>query len=220
VGICAPQFAAALSIAELSKPRIAALPNVHMTGPIVVEPQTDIDFARYRPYCYLSLGTSPWDKAAILERYRQIVRSTPPELNAVIGLGGLAAPEELEIDDARAVIMSHAPQIAAIKESELVICHGGCQTVHEALYFGKPIVGIPHHAEIAEMVNAVEICGAGVRLAPSQLSAAKLREAIGVATASPTRAAAARLAEVLRRADGHANVLKLFERLEQRVAAH
>ncbi len=220
ISICSPEHALALSIAELSKPRIAALPNVRMTGPIVVEGDSVVDFQRYRPYCYVSLGTSPWDKTGVLARYRQIVQCTPRELNVVIGLGGLASEAELGIEDARTVIMRDAPQIAAIASSDLVICHGGCQTVHEALYFGKPLVGIPHHAESAEMVNAVEIRGAGVRLSTAHVTPFKLREAIEIATGAPARAAAEHLASRLRISDGRANVLTLFEGLAERSKPH
>jgi UDP:flavonoid glycosyltransferase YjiC (YdhE family) len=136
----------------------------------------------------------------------------------VIGLGALAEKAQLSIDDERVLVLENAPQLEAIKHSELVICHGGCQTVHEALYFGKPLIGIPHHAEISEMVNSVEINGAGVRVAPSKISRGTLGEAIETATSEDTRGHAARLAAALGHADGQRNILALFARIESRIS--
>jgi len=218
IGLCAPEYAIAQTIPELSKKRIAELPNVHMTGPIVTEDSAPMDFSHCQPYCYVSLGTSPWNTSEILERYRKIVQYTPANLNMVIGLGALAEKAQLSIDDERVLVLENAPQLEAIKHSELVICHGGCQTVHEALYFGKPLIGIPHHAEISEMVNSVEINGAGVRVAPSKISRGTLGEAIETATSEDTRGHAARLAAALGHADGQRNILALFARIESRIS--
>ena len=214
VGLCAPEFAIAQSIPALSKPRIAGLPNVHMTGPIVTEDPTDLDFTRYQPYCYMSLGTSPWNPSEIAARYRSLCEFVPEHLKVVIGLGSLMPPEELGIDDERVIVFERAPQIEAIRHSEFVVCHGGCQTVHEALYFAKPLVGIPHHAEISEMVNSVELAGAGVRIAPSKLNEKSARDAFAAVTTAELRSGAEALATLLREADGRENALALFRTIE------
>lgn len=219
IGLCAPEYAMAQTIRELSKPRIAALGNVLLTGPILAEEPASLDFKQYEPYCYMSLGTSPWNPAEIIERYRMLVRHIPKHLNIVIGLGGLTTAKRLDIDDARVTTFEHAPQIEAIKHSELVVCHGGCQTVHEALYFGKPIVGIPHHAEVSEMVNSVEIAGAGVRLSPAKLTRHTVVDAVERATSQEIRSSAGTLAALLREADGKKNALTLFSVIETEKAA-
>ena len=219
IGLCSPDYAIAQTIRELSKLRIANLGNVHMTGPILSEQATDIDFAAYQPYCYASLGTSPWNPTEIVDRYRRLAAHVPVGLNIVVGLGGLVSKQELGIDDERVIVFEQAPQIEAIKHSDFVLCHGGCQTVHEALYFGKPIVGIPHHAEINEMVNSVEMAGAGVRLAPARLSRDTLVDAVGVARSAETRSRAAHLAELLRETDGHRNIVALFADVQRKLAA-
>src|SRR5690606_35888258 len=80
IGLCSRDFAVAQTIAALSKPRIASLPNVYLTGPIVTESRTQEDFSQYVPYCYVSLGTSPWNKAEIADRYRALAQLVPPPI--------------------------------------------------------------------------------------------------------------------------------------------
>jgi UDP:flavonoid glycosyltransferase YjiC (YdhE family) len=216
IGICAPEYAVAQTIRELSKARIASLTNVHLTGPIMSEGAADVDFDDYRPYCYVSLGTSPWNKAEIAARYRALIATIPHKFKIIIGLGGLLPAQAISTDDSRTVVFEQAPQLEAIKHAEFVVCHGGCQTVHEALYFGKPILGIPHHAEISEMVNSVELNGAGVRVSPSHLSNETLGLGIERVTAAETVANAERLAKLLQAADGQRNILELFESIARR----
>ena len=218
IGLCSPEFAIAQTIDALSKPRIAALPNVKMTGPVVLENPTDMNFSDRPPYCYMSLGTSPWNPEEIIERYRVLAELVPRDLDVVIGLGGLVAADRLAIQDERVTVLEHAPQIEAIRHAEFVVCHGGCQTVHEALYFGKPIIGIPHHAEINEMVNSVEQAGAGVRIAPAKLNQKTAESAFEKIVTDEVRAKAANLAPLLQAADGHRNALDIFEKITQKPA--
>jgi UDP:flavonoid glycosyltransferase YjiC (YdhE family) len=217
IGLCSSTDTIAQTIRELSTPRIADLPSVRLVGAIVDEADSDIDFERYRPYCYVSLGTSPWSIDELLERYRLLAREVAGKVGLVIGLGGLADADMLAIDDERVVVFQRAPQIAAIEHAEFVICHGGCQSVHEALYFGKPLIGIPHHAEIHEMVNRVELAGAGIRIAPAKLNAETIGEAVARVTAADTVNRAAAIGRRLRAEDGHANAVAVFENIEQRL---
>ena len=213
IGLCSREYAIAQTISALSKERIASLPNVHLTGPIVVDSPSDADFSRFKPYCYVSLGTSPWNKAEIAARYRDLVGFIPRRFNIVIGLGGLMSEKVLDIRDRRVTAFERAPQIEAIRHCEFVVCHGGCQTVHEALYYAKPLIGIPHHAEISEMVNSVENAGAGVRISPSQVDQRTIDAAVDSVTADATRDKAEMLATALSKTDGLTNTVDLFGRL-------
>ncbi len=218
VGLCSPEFAAIQTIRELSKTRIADLPNIHLTGAIMSEAPSDIDFTALQPYCYVSLGTCPWARAEILERYKLLIQTIPADYRIVIGLGQ-TLDEPLQADPARVTIYEQAPQIEAIRHAEFVVCHGGSQTVHEALHFGKPLIGIPHYTELSEMVNSAELNGAAVRIAPSQLSARSIEEAVRRVTSADMRSGAERLSALLRQTDGHANTVKLFEAVRQKIAA-
>lgn len=211
IGYCSDFHVLATSIEELSRKRITQLPNVTLVGPIMTESRNEIDFAHLRPYCYLSLGTCPWSKSEILDRYRLLAEAIPRRYRVVIGLGNLLKKEELNIQDERVAVLEKAPQIEAIRHCEFVVCHGGSQTVHEALHHGKPLIGIPYHAELSEMVNSVEINRAGVRIQPAQLNKETIEAAVERVTSTEVADNAHRLSVSSHRSNAHQSILDLFE---------
>jgi UDP:flavonoid glycosyltransferase YjiC (YdhE family) len=214
VGLRSPRWAIAHSIRELSKPRIADLPEVILTGPIIGEEPAADFFAKYEPYCYMSLGTCPWEKERIKSRYLKIIECLPEDLNVVIGLGSLFAKEEFGALPERITVFDNAPQLEAIKHSDFVICHGGCQTVHEALYFGKPVIGIPHYAELSEMVNSVENVHAGVRIPPSKIGPHAITKAVEYARSDLCRGNAQKISGLLKASNGLGRIVDLLDSIE------
>lgn len=211
IGYCSDFRVIATSIKELSRERITQLPKVTLVGPIMTESWNEIDFAHLRPYCYVSLGTCPWSKSEILDRYRLLAESIPNRYRVVIGLGNLLKKEELDIENERVIVLEKAPQIEVIKHCEFVVCHGGSQTVHEALHHGKPLIGIPYHAELSEMVNSVEINRAGVRIQPTQLNKETIEAAVERMTSAEVTDNARRLSVSSRQSNAHQSILDLFE---------
>ena len=91
IGLSSPDNAIAFSIKELSKERIANLDNVKLIGPIIDKDkeENNIDFTKYKKYCYLSLGTCPWELEKIKERYRLIIKSIPNDYNVKMNLASM-----------------------------------------------------------------------------------------------------------------------------------
>lgn len=216
IGYCSESQVIALTIKELSKERIVGLPNVALTGPIMTESQGAMDFAHLQPYCYVSLGTCPWSKSEILDRYRLLAAAIPRRYRVVIGLGNLLKKEELNIHEDRVIVLEKAPQIEAIKHCEFVVCHGGSQTVHEALHYGKPLIGIPYHAELSEMINSVEINQAGTRIQPAQLNAATIEAAVERVTTADVVNQARRLSISSRQSHAPQRILEIFNSMTRR----
>ena len=67
--------------------------------------------------------------------------------------------------------------------AEVAILHGGLTTLHEALFFGKPVVMIidPHHPEQGNNARAIVEMGAGVMIRGDKADADRLEAAIGEA---------------------------------------
>lgn len=179
-----------------------------LTGPIIAESHSSIDFSEFKPYCYLSLGACPWSKAEVLNRYRMLTKYIPRQYKIVIGLGELLREKDLEIDDDRVIVFEKAPQLEAIRHAEFVVCHGGCQTVHEALHFGKPVIGIPYHAELSEMVNSVEINNAGARISPGRLCEQAVVEAVERVTSDEVLGKARKLSMAFQPLDAQQSILE------------
>jgi UDP:flavonoid glycosyltransferase YjiC (YdhE family) len=88
------------------------------------------------------------------------------------------------------------PQPAILPEVDLVITHGGNNTVTEAIHFGKPMIVLPLFWDQYDNAQRVAECGFGVRLPTYEFEDEQLHEAIDrlLATASPQlREASARL---------------------------
>jgi MGT family glycosyltransferase len=70
------------------------------------------------------------------------------------------------------------PQPAILAEVDLVITHGGNNTVAEAIHFGKPMIVLPLFWDQYDNAQRVAECGFGVRLATYEFEDEQLREAI------------------------------------------
>src|SRR5262249_29738106 len=58
-----------------------------------------------------------------------------------------------------------------LRRAQVVICHGGTQTVYQALSVGTPVVSLPGHLETAVTTIALVQAQLGVTVAPSAVAA-------------------------------------------------
>ena len=88
------------------------------------------------------------------------------------------------------------PQPAILPQADLVITHGGNNTVTESIHFGKPMVVLPLFWDQYDNAQRVAECGFGVRLPTYEFEDEQLHKAINrLLTAENTqlREASARL---------------------------
>jgi zeaxanthin glucosyltransferase len=130
----------------LDFPRSKLPDNFYYTGPFVDEgTKLSVEFPWNRldgrPLIYASLGTRKNSQPAIFP----LIAEACNELNLqlVISLGGRRDPETFGGLPGHPVIVRDAPQLELIKRAEIVITHGGLNTVLEALLEGKPMIAIP-----------------------------------------------------------------------------
>jgi MGT family glycosyltransferase len=77
------------------------------------------------------------------------------------------------------------PQPAILPHVDLVITHGGNNTVTESIHFGKPMVVLPLFWDQHDNAQRMAECGFGVRLPTYEFEDAQLHEAIDRLLASP-----------------------------------
>jgi MGT family glycosyltransferase len=78
------------------------------------------------------------------------------------------------------------PQPAILPHVDLVITHGGNNTVTESIHFGKPMVVLPLFWDQYDNAQRVAECGLGVRLPTYEFEDAQLHDAIDRLLASPS----------------------------------
>ncbi|GAC1483495.1 MAG: hypothetical protein PVSMB9_09330 [Candidatus Dormibacteria bacterium] len=97
---------------------------------------------------------------------------------------------------------------------DLVITHGGNNTVTESLYFGKPMIVLPLFWDQPDNAQRVQETGVGVRLDPYRCSEDGLLASIAALLSNDAhQSRLRRLSERLQREPGTGRAAELIERL-------
>jgi MGT family glycosyltransferase len=106
----------------------------------------------------------------------------------------VAPPEVCGAMPGNFLVLPRVPQLALLPHVQAVLCHGGHNTVCEALAQGLPLLAMPIRDDQPVIAQQVVECGAGLRLRFGRTSAVELREAVQrVLSEDGFRAAAARI---------------------------
>ncbi len=101
-------------------------------------------------------------------------------------------------------LFAQVPQLAVLERVQLVVTHGGNNTVQETLAAGLPMVVVPFGSD--QLVNArrVERLGAGASVLPGRVSVAAIRAAVARASRPEVVARAQQLGRAVREGGGTA----------------
>jgi zeaxanthin glucosyltransferase len=162
-----------------------------------------------RPRAYVALGSFLSARSDVLGRIVAALRALG--WDAVVA-SGAADPGELGPIPPGWVVRPFLPQVAALRTCDIVVCHGGNNTVTEALTAGLPILAAPFSTD--QFAGAADLIENGLgaafdpnRAAPTEI-AAKLQGLL--AGGAPGRAE--ELGRRLRRAPGAERAAALLER--------
>jgi MGT family glycosyltransferase len=161
------------------------------------------------PRVFVSLGTVNMERG---ERFYRVV------LDALRGRDAQAvvvAPEALasEAPD-NVLVRPYVPQLALLPKMDAVVCHGGHNTVCEALANALPLVVAPIRDDQPVVAQQVVDAGAGLRVRFGRVQAAELWEAIqSVLGVASFRAAAATVRDSFATAGGAPRAAELLEAL-------
>jgi MGT family glycosyltransferase len=153
-----------------------------------------------RPVVLVTLGTVNWRAGA------RFFAAAAEALGLLDVQVVMAAPADVVPDPPPNVLLvARVPQVAVLRRVDLVVCHGGHNTVCEALAAGVPLVVAAVRDDQPFVADQVVRAGAGVRVRFGRVSVADLRAAVGTVLGDPGyRAAAARLSASFARAGGAA----------------
>ncbi|GGY01034.1 glycosyltransferase [Streptomyces hiroshimensis] len=197
-------------------------PQVRLVGPSLAPRPSPGDFPWHRlddarPTVLITLGTVSGDAGArFLPACAAAVRERSEAVQAVI-----ADPSGTVRDTGDGIIvLPHVPQLALLERCSAVLCHGGHNTVCEALWHGLPLVVAPIRYDQPVIASQVVRAGAGLRVRFRHATADRIGAALdAVLGESRFRAAARRVGESFRAAGGAAAAATHLEHLAARTAA-
>ena len=103
---------------------------------------------------------------------------------------------------AGALVEPTLPQVALLDHTDVVVSHGGNNTVTEAARAGRPQVILPFSTDQFAGAAAIEQAGIGLVLDPNRLTACALQEAVATVTRGPYLDRAATMGKQMRTVPG------------------
>ena len=162
-----------------------------------------------QPLVYLSLGSLGSGDVGLMRKLIDELADAP--YRVIVSMGPQHAELELAPNMAGAEFL---PQVSLLPEVDLVVTHGGNNTVTEALHFGKPMVVLPLFWDQYDNAQRIDETGFGKRLDTYAHDGGDLTGAIDELLAD------AGLADRLERVSEHLAGVRGTERAAELIAAH
>lgn len=163
------------------------------------------DFSRLdgRPLVLVSLGTIQFTNDSFFRMVMEIFADYPAQF--VLAAGPGSDPARLGTPPENFIVVPTYPQLPLLERAAAFITHGGLGSVHEGLWHGVPMVGVPQHFEQLRNLRAAQD-GAAIldaRCYGSEVSGPDLKAALEKVMSDPSyRAASRRLGDTLRAGGG------------------
>ncbi len=158
---------------------------------------------------YLSLGSLGSADVGLMQRLVDLLATT--EHRVIVSKGPLA--DQITLHDNQAG-ESFLPQPAILPQVDLVIAHGGNNTVTEAFHHGKPMIVLPLFWDQVDNAQRVEETGFGRRLSTYGFRDEELTDAIDELLADePLAARLAATSSRIKASSGTARAAELIERV-------
>lgn len=205
-----PTLQVSQMVPSLDFPRKALPPGFHYTGPFRGEAPQEFELppGDARPLVYCTLGTLQGSRAGI---FRKVARACAKlDLRLLISQGNRGRLDPAALPG-NPLVYDWVPQEAVLARADLVVCHGGMNSVLEPLAAGLPLVVMPLAFEQAAIAARLEHAGVAKALS-RRTSARQLAGAIAEVRAGPgfrERAGAVRLE--MRGSGGAARAAGLIE---------
>ena len=194
----------------------ARLPYAEFLGSCVRSPEAPDRFSerlartrRARPRAYVSLGSFLSARSDVLRGIADALRMLG--WDAVIATGA-TDPKELGSVPSTWVLGRFLPQVAALEACDVVVCHGGNNSVTEALTAGLPILAIPFSTDQFAGAEDLRRAGLGAGIDPGSATPAEIASRLAALLDEKAVQRAAEFGAGLRRAPGAQRAADAVER--------
>jgi MGT family glycosyltransferase len=169
-----------------------------------------------RPLLLVSMGSFSFDhqKQSLLTWVDAFADS---EWQVVVSAGPLADSDDLPAVPDNVSLHRWVPQLAVLEHADAFVSHAGMNSVMEAMYFGTPVVAVPHMPEQRLVADRLQELGLGVHVPQAEATGERVRAEVDrIVRDGHTRAQVGALSRAMRSADGPALAADYVEK----VAAH
>lgn len=180
-------------------------------GPRPPDPHFAWEWLDGRPAVLVTLGTQNGAAGGRFFRVVGDVAAARPGVQFVLSAPAAVWPEALP---ANVLACERVPQLALLGRVDAVVCHGGHNTVAEALAEGRPLVVAPIRDDQPLIADRVVATGAGIRVSFARTGPDGLGAAVDALLGDTAyRAAARRLAGAVTLAGGAPAAADCLEKL-------
>jgi UDP:flavonoid glycosyltransferase YjiC (YdhE family) len=164
------------------------------------------------PRVYVSLGTFLSARSDVLGR---ITLDLETDGMGVHLSTGSAAATELPPPPENWICEPHLPQVALLEHADVVVSHGGNNTVTESWKAGLPILALPFSTDQFAGAHDLEKARLGLTLSPNGLRPGDVSESLRALLDSKARENTARLGSELRKLPGEEIAVRLLKTLAE-----
>lgn len=191
-------------------------PGWELVGPLMTPPPPTARSAA-RPLVYVCLGTAYNARPDPFKAVIAALGSEPVDVLISTGNGKFVTAAQLGPLPSNVDLRTFVPAREVLARASVHITHGGCNSVHETLLAGVPMVFMPQAFDQFPLAQAIEQLGAGVIAEEDPF---EVREAVRLLLESDKAQAAAReLSEHLIDYPGEARLAEVIERVADEDAA-
>lgn len=197
--------------------------RVRLVGPMLTERPGAPDFPYDwldpdRKHVLVTMGTLAKELAT--DFYGRAIAGLAPLADQVQTIV-VAPPEDLPEPSDGVLITPSVPLLKLMPQLDVVVGHGGINTVAEALSNGVPMVIAPIRHDQPVVAAQVAGAGAGLRVKFGRVRPDELAAAVTAVLGDPSyRAGAAAVTDSFRAAGGAAEAVRQLERLQQTMSDH
>lgn len=182
--------------ADFDFPRTNLPAHFHHAGPLraAVKPGGRLNFPvnPLRPFVFASLGTLQGGRFGLFRRIARACKALQMQL-LIAHCNHLDARQERLLREAGATwVTGFADQQAAVKMANVVVTHGGLNTVLDALAAGTPLLALPIAFDQPGVAARVAHAKAGLKLAPRWATESSIANALSRLVNDPSFADEAR----------------------------
>ncbi len=153
--------------------------NYKFIGASIYERQDKTNFSfpqRGNPIIYISLGTIA-NKS--LSFYKKCISAFKNQnVTVIMSVGNSIQLKKLGKIPNNFLILPYVPQLDVLKKASVFITHGGMNSITESMYFGVPMVVIPHMADQHANAKRIEELKLGLKLNKQKINPRLLRNTV------------------------------------------